>query len=237
MDAQTISDTAAQLFREKGYRATTLQDIAQALGVSKGAIYHHCKSKDEILCRIYDRVVRIALGMVTEIAGSDLPPDEKMRRLIRGHVALVVRELPNITVFFQERPSLPPEHYAAVARDQREYDRRVGEILEEGIAQGFFAEMDVPVAVRGIVGMCHWLYQWYRPSGPLGAAEIADTFIKVVEQGYLRRDAARGGSGPSAVELAGRQRRLRRSLEETVGALRQQVATFEAQLEEIGRCR
>jgi len=186
---QRIVDTAVELFHRKGYRATTLDDLAQELGITKAALYHYVESKEELLFIIYTQALQSIFKETYRIAAMDFPPDEKLRRIIQNHIVnIIVREQPLFFVFFTEENQLPEKYYGMVREKKKEYDRILREIIQEGINRGLFHEDDPRLLGYAIVGMCNWLYKWYRPDGPDSPDEIADQFIRILERGYLRSD-------------------------------------------------
>ena len=100
---QKIIDTAASLFHRKGYASTSLDDVAGELGISKAALYHYVGSKDELLSIIYTQAFENVFKDTYEISGLDLPPDEKLRLIIRNHINnIIIKDLSMFSVFFSE---------------------------------------------------------------------------------------------------------------------------------------
>lgn len=207
-----ILRTAADLFRERGYRATTLDDIARRLGMSKASLYRCFRAKEEMLAAISRETIEAFLRALARVLDSDLGPEEKLRRVVREHVRSVIDNRSFLAVFFSEEASLPPRLARALAARKRRYDRGVESIVTDGIRQGIFRELPPPLVVFGVLGMVNWLYKWYRPAGRWGADDIAGVFLDLIEGG-LRRTRR------TTPALAGRLRRLRRELGELDRAL------------------
>jgi AcrR family transcriptional regulator len=207
-----ILRTAADLFRERGYRATTLDNIAGRLGMSKASLYKYFRAKEEMLAAISRETIETFIRELTLVLDSDLPPEEKLRRVVREHVRFVIGNRSFLTVFFSEEANLPPRFARALAAQKNRYDKGVESIVEDGIRRGVFREMSPRLVVFAVLGMVNWVYKWYNPAGRWGADEIATAFLALVEGGLLRAQRT-----PPA--LGRRLRRLRRQLCELERAL------------------
>jgi len=185
---QLIVDAAVKIFHEKGYRAATLNDVARELGVTKAALYTYVSSKRNLLSIIYIQALESFFAEAYKIGESDLAPPEKMRVLIRHHIKhIVIDNLSMFAVFFSEENQLPEEDFKTIRKEQRKYNRVFETIIEEGIAQGYFRACDPGLHTCAILGMCNWLYRWYKPgNGRKTPEEIADHFIDLLENGYTR---------------------------------------------------
>jgi len=189
---QKIIDTAASLFHQKGYVSTTLDDVAGELGISKAALYHYVGSKDELLSIIYTQAFENVFKDTYEISGMDLPPDEKLRLIIRNHINnIIIKDLSMFSVFFSEESQLPEKDFKKIREEKKKYTRIVENIVEAGIAQGMFKNADPKLQAYAILGMCNWIYKWYKPQKTTYTPEqIADDFISLLENGYLHSPAA-----------------------------------------------
>jgi len=207
-----ILRTAADLFRERGYRATTLDDIAARLGMSKASLYRHFRAKEEMLATISrETIEHFARGLGVVLA-SNLSPEDKLRNVVREHVRFVIANRSFLTVFFSEEANLPPRQARAIAAQKDRYDKGVEAIVAAGVRQGVFRDVPPRLVVFGLLGMLNWLYKWYNPAGRWGAEDIATAFLSLVEDGLVRRTRP---SPPLARRLA----RLRRELRDVERAL------------------
>jgi AcrR family transcriptional regulator len=207
-----ILRTAADRFRERGFRATTLEDIARALGMSKASLYTYFRAKEEILAAISQETIERftrELGLVLE---SDLSPADKLRRVVREHVRFVIANRSFLTVFFSEEPNLPARFARALAAQKDRYDKGVESVIADGIRRGVFRDVPPRLVVFGLLGMINWLYKWYDPRGRWGAEEISSAFLAMVEDGLLRRE-------PRPPSMSRRIARLRRELQDLAEAL------------------
>lgn len=184
---QKIIDTAVDLFHKKGYRATTLDDVAKELGVTKAALYHYVSSKENLLSIIYIQALENIFRNTDKISVMDLPPNEKLRLIIRNHVKdIIIQSLSMLSVFFSEENQLPEKDLRKIQEEKKKYNRILEKIIEEGISQGLFRKADPKLQAYGILGMCNWVYKWYKPGNAFYSPDqIAEHFIGLLERGYL----------------------------------------------------
>ena len=209
---EQILKTAADLFRERGYRATTLDHIAARLGMSKASLYKSFHAKEEMLAVISRRTIETFTRELALVLRSNLTPEDKLRRVVRDHVRFVIANRSFLTVFFSEEANLPPRLARALAQQKDRYDKGIESLVVDGVKQGVFRDLPPRLVVFGLLGMLNWVYKWYNPRGRWGAEEISSAFLSLVEGGLLRR--ARGGPA------LGRQlSRLRRDLQMLARAL------------------
>jgi TetR/AcrR family transcriptional regulator, cholesterol catabolism regulator len=190
--SEQVYGAALRLFREKGYHATSMQDIAAAVGLYKGSLYHYIGSKEELLVEVFERGMGTLLREVERIAAeSGVAPATQLRRVIRAHVCAVAENLDALTVYFHEWRSLAGESMDNVLAQRDRYAGLVSQIVERGVHAGEFHTPDIRMATLGILGMCNWLCQWYRPDGRLSAPEIAEHFADLVLDGLTASSTRR----------------------------------------------
>ena len=185
---EAVLQAAADCFGEQGYRATTLETIAERLGISRVTLYRYCPSKEELLIRVFERSIAIFQRDLRQICSQPIAPEEKLRQIIRHQVRLMADHRNFLTVFFSEESNLPQEIAKRARAERRVYDGLIEDVIAAGINTGRLAPLPAKLVSFAILGMCNWLYQWYQPEGPLSADEVARNFIQLVEQGYLRAD-------------------------------------------------
>ena len=200
-----ILRTAADLFRERGYRASTLDDISRRLGMSKASLYAYFHAKEEMLAAISRETIDGFTRELSLVLRSSLPPEDKLRRVVRQHVRFVISNRSFLTVFFSEEASLPARFARQLAAGKDRYDKGVESIVVDGIRRGVFRDVPPRLVVFGLLGMLNWLYKWYNPAGRWGAEEVSGAFLMLVEDGLLR-------TPPRGRALTGKIRRLKREL-------------------------
>ena len=199
---EDLLSAAAELFARQGYRATTLDDVAGVLRIRKASLYHYIRSKEDLLTGIYDRIFDRIEAAVRPLAAEPWPADERLRRMIHGHVAVVAAESDMLAVVFREEAELGQAKQAAIRRRKRAYEDVFAQVIAEGQAAGVLRPLSPALLVRALLGMCNWMYQWYRPER--GSAEdIAGEFTLLLESGWLAGDARRGAfARPESVDEA-----------------------------------
>ncbi|MCL4500909.1 MAG: TetR/AcrR family transcriptional regulator [Deltaproteobacteria bacterium] len=201
---QRIIDAASGLFHRKGFKAATLDEVARELHLTKAALYNYIPSKGKLLSIIYGQAFEKIFHRIYEISVSNASPEEKLRQIIRDHICnIITSDIAMFSVFFAEENQLPTKDFQKIRGEKKKYTRLVIQIIDEGIAQGVFKPVDSRLQAYAILGMCNWLYKWYKPQKEVfSPEEIADHFIALLEAGYLARPHAPAGhkKGESGVE-------------------------------------
>ncbi len=183
---QEIIAVAARLFKEKGYRATTLEDIAAAVGMLKGSLYYYIRSKEELLYLVVREPVRQAYNKLEEIVNSEAPTTTKITQAVATHLALFHQHYPHMAVYLHDYHHLMQKLQKDVIETPKHYQRLWATLLQQGIEAGELrSDLDVKVAGYAILGMCNWVYRWYNPGGALPAEAIADIFTQIVLNGLV----------------------------------------------------
>lgn len=184
-DQQGILAVAVAAFNEHGYDATSIGMLAERLGLSKSAIYHHFGSKDEIL----DRALDSALSGLEAVVDAPLPEDAeatdavaRLEHVLRGAVHVLVEQLPAVTLLLRVRGNTEVERRALTRR--RAFDRRITALVAEAQAEGSLrSDIDAAVVARLAFGMINSIVEWYRPGGREGADRLADDVVAIALDG------------------------------------------------------
>jgi len=193
---EEIIAAAAKVFQTKGYHAATVQDIADAVGILKGSLYHHFKSKEDLLYLIVKEPIARIYERMSEIVDSDLPAEEKLRRAIRAHLEAFDQHYPHLFVYLHEREEMKRRFREQFKLSPKQYERCWQQILREGVKSGEFRpDLDVQVVSYGVLGMLNWLYKWYDPRGRLSVREVADQLSTLALAG-LAAAAPKASSSP-----------------------------------------
>ena len=176
-----IVDVAADLFSKRGYAATTIQDIADAVGILPGSLYHYIHSKEDLLFSIVEEVHSHAGDTMDAVRATDGDAVQKLATFIRWHLAPTDKDIAKARVFYSEFGQLSPERAADVQRRRDEYDRMLRAIIVEGQAEGLFAaHLDPFLTGMAIFGTLNFVTTWYHAGGALGVNEITDAFTDFV---------------------------------------------------------
>jgi AcrR family transcriptional regulator len=184
---QEILRTAARLFQQRGYDATSMNDVAAALKLSKGGLYHHFQSKDEILFEIMNHAMEITEERVLAPVRSIPDPEDRLRALIRLHMEVVLSPRDReITVMLHENHPLPPALRKRINHRKKEYVHFVENLIAE-VQRTKEAKSSVSprAAAFALLGMINWIYQWYKPEGNLQAHNLIPQFTDLLLGGIL----------------------------------------------------
>ncbi|CAN5385327.1 N/A [soil metagenome] len=178
---QSILDAASLLFIEKGFGGTNINAIADAMGVTRTALYYYFPSKESILEALTDEVTEQAGRLASTVSGRDeLPPTEALRQLILQHAGLVLAHPLQFRVVERSESSLPPDRQAAAQAARRSVLANFVRVIQRGVDSGDFDVTDVKVAAFSIIGMCNWSAWWFEADGALSALAVAES---IADQG------------------------------------------------------
>jgi AcrR family transcriptional regulator len=182
----TLLDVAVAVFNERGYDATSMEELAGRLGVTKSAIYHHVPSKVELLRLALDRALDALFAVTREPGATTGPAIDRLEHVVRGSVRVLAAELPFVTLLLRVRGNSPVEQ-AALAR-RREFDRVVTDLVRAAEDEGDVRpDVDPAVTSRLLFGTVNSLTEWYRPDGGLSADALADALVTSTFQGLRAR--------------------------------------------------
>jgi AcrR family transcriptional regulator len=176
---------AAQIFQEKGYHATSMQDIAEAVDLQKGSLYHHVESKQEILLALLDEALDMIIKKLQEILARDLTPDQKLRLAMDSYLSFLAENRSLASVLLLEHRSLNPELKELHIPRRDRVEKLWQEIITDGINQGYFRTDQPGLTAKALLGVINWTITWYREDGLLSPSEIADHFTDLFYQGLL----------------------------------------------------
>ncbi len=169
---------ATRLFAEQDFPTTSVQEIVNAVGLTKGAFYHYFSSKDDLLHEIYARLLRLQQEHLDVIMGLELPPDERLRRVAVDVVTTTLENLDAARVFFRSYHLLPDDKRVAIRASRREYGETLARLIEEGISAGVLSADAMPADIRlyHFIGAVSWATIWYQPGGAYGVSDIANWY-------------------------------------------------------------
>ena len=184
---QEILRTAARLFQQRGYDATSMNDVAAALKLSKGGLYHHFQSKDEILFEIMNHAMEITEERVLAPARAIVDPEARLRALIRLHIEVVLSPQDReITVMLHENHPLPPTLRRRINTRKKDYihfvEGLMAEVQRTRQAKG---SVSPRAAAFALLGMINWIYQWYRPEGSLQFEDLSQQYTEIFFAGVF----------------------------------------------------
>ena len=178
---QRLLAEATRLFADRGFDRTSVQEIVEAAGVTKGALYHYFGSKDDLLHEVYARVLRLQTERLEEIAAGPGTVPERLHRAAADVVVTSIENLDDTKIFFRSMHQLSPEKQKAVRAERRRYHEKFRSLIEEGQRAGDFrVEIRPDLVVDYFFGSVHHLGTWYRQGGPLSADQVAREFADLL---------------------------------------------------------
>jgi TetR/AcrR family transcriptional regulator, cholesterol catabolism regulator len=176
-----IDEVASELFHANGYAATSVRDIARALDIQGASLYAHVASKEDLLWSIVDRTAtafEVAVERALEETTTD-DPVERLAAIVEAHVEVVTADPERASVFVTEWRHLSPDRRAVIGARRDAYERRLRDLIADGLAVGAFAAVDPAIGATFILTALNGIATWYRPDGRLSADRIADHYVEL----------------------------------------------------------
>ncbi|WP_326830277.1 TetR/AcrR family transcriptional regulator [Streptosporangium sp. NBC_01755] len=183
----------------------SMQEVAKEVGLSKAALYHYYDSRNDLLRHLFGDWARRELEGARKIAESEADPGAKLTQFITLHLNSIADNLDLYSLSFREEEQLPDDVREEFRGLKHENDLLVRQIIREGVEAGAFEPVDETLTVFAIIGMCNWLWKWYRPDGAKRPDEIAETFSHLVLRGLMSTDhelAAHADQGEAPMAAA-----------------------------------
>jgi AcrR family transcriptional regulator len=196
--AADVYRTAAQIILQKGYDATSVSDIAKALGITKAGLYHYINGKTELLFDIMQFGLDELDREVAQPAHQIADAETRLRFMIATHARIVTRGHGAVTILVDEMRALTPSQSRRIRAKKRAYFDFLRSTLEELKREGKLRAVDVTVAAFSLLGMINWPSRWYRAGGGLDEEQIAAAIVDIGLNGLIQ-PAARGRRGLRAI--------------------------------------
>ena len=179
--ALRLTEAATRLFAEKGFDRTSVQEIVDAAGVTKGALYHYFDSKDDLLYDIYARVLADQRDRLEKFLVDGEPIADRLRAAAADVVVTTIQNIDDNKIFFRSLHQLSAEKQKAVRHERRRYHERFRKLIEDGQAAGVFREdIEADLAMDYFFGAIHHLGQWYRRGGTLTPRQVGEHFAELL---------------------------------------------------------
>ncbi|HSP22595.1 MAG TPA: TetR/AcrR family transcriptional regulator [Planococcus sp. (in: firmicutes)] len=181
-----LKEGSILLFEEKGFSETSVQDIAEAAGVTKGTFYYYFHSKEQLLMDIHSDYIGDLLTRQEAILKSGSSSREKITGVIELLIGDIQQHGPSGRVFFREMRHLKQANAEAVKGKREQFRLNIEEMLREGVASGEFRRQVHPdMAAFAILGATNWSYQWFNPAGSIPAEKLAGIFSDMILNGII----------------------------------------------------
>lgn len=193
---EAILQTAAQLFLDKSYARTSLNDVAERLSITKPALYHYFRNKEDILLECYRVGTSLIHQMLDDISAHGGTGLEKVQQFVYSYAKVMTVNFGRCVMRLDDG-DLSSEALTEVRAYKRKIDRRLRAFIQEGVADGSIANCDPKIAAFAIAGAVNWICMWYEPDGELSAEEISAQFARTLTCG-LAAEGARIPNPPEA---------------------------------------
>jgi len=213
---QSILDAASLLFIEKGFGGTNINDIADAVGVSRTALYYYFPSKESMLEALTEDVTEKASLLAASVSERDvMPPQDALRQLILQHAGLILSHPLQFRVVERSESNLPEPHRSAAEAARRAVLDHFVRVIQRGIDEGQFRDTNAHIAAFSIIGMCNWCAWWFDAKGNVPASGVAESIADFSLRALLPDHAHRARAG---------------SVEEAVSQMRDALTAFDNHL-------
>ncbi|SEM91367.1 TetR/AcrR family transcriptional regulator [Lihuaxuella thermophila] len=187
---QKIVEESIKLFEIKGYSETSIQDIVDALGVTKGTFYYYFDSKEQLLMDIQLMYINELLERQQEIL---LDPNKDCKTKVFENIRLLIKQIRThgrkAKIFFRELMNLNPDHYLIIKHKRSQFRLNLQKIIEMGMERGEFrTDLRADLVTFSILGMCNWSYNWFNPDGPAPDDELIQTYVEILLKGINHKN-------------------------------------------------
>ena len=191
--ADQIYRVAAEIMWRKGYEATSMKDIANAVGLTKAGVYHYIRGKEDLLFEIMsygmDMIDEDVIGPAQEIADAE----QRLRTIVERHTRRILEVGGSVTILLEEMAALTPAHRRTIRGRKRAYFDLIRRTLEQLSVEGKLRSVNPTVATFSLLGMINWISRWYRSDGKLTAQELVKDSLEVAVNAVLRTETSTSG--------------------------------------------
>ncbi|SDQ90799.1 TetR/AcrR family transcriptional regulator [Virgibacillus salinus] len=180
-----ITEQSILLFEKKGFSHTSIQDIVNQLGVTKGTFYYYFSSKEQLLMEIHhEYITNLLEGQSRVINNGSLTSKQKLAKIIGLLINDVATNGPSARVYFREVRHLAEENIKYVKEKREQFRLNVEKIVREGMNKGEFKhDLKVDMITFGILGVTNWTYSWYKPNGEVSSDELVKIYVDMILNG------------------------------------------------------
>ena len=189
MTRKDILDASAQIFSQKGYHGTSMQDIAMAVNLQKASLYHHVSSKQEILFDLLNRGLDLLITQVEEAVAEPGSPDQRLRKATKAYLSTMTEYQDLASVLLLEYRSLEPDYHDRHIPRRDHFEQIWRDLIREGVEAGIFTCDHPSLSARALLGALNWTVTWFRSDGPMSAEEIADQISNLFLMGLISRES------------------------------------------------
>ncbi|MDE3249635.1 MAG: TetR/AcrR family transcriptional regulator [Bacteroidota bacterium] len=184
---ETIVDTAARLFRERGFAATSMRDLAEQVGVEAASLYNHISSKAEILQELCFKVANQFISNIDKIEAEDSPAIKKIEAILRFHIRQMLNHYEEVYVSDREWKHLTDPYLSNIRNQRRVYRQRIASIIEEGIRKNEIKKIDAPTAVLIMLHAVSGIESWHRSKQKISGEILEENMISILIEGLQKK--------------------------------------------------
>ncbi len=181
-----ITKIAQHKFREKGYRAVSMRELADHVGIEAASFYNHFDSKEGILKEICFRMAAEFFNGIDKVINEEKLSDKILEKVIRSHIAVITSNTDASAVFFHDWRYLSEPFLTEFKALRRNYENIFRKIIREGMSNGTFNKLDETFTVLTIFSSLNWVYEWYDPNGKFTPVQIADNLSRLILDGMRK---------------------------------------------------
>jgi TetR/AcrR family transcriptional regulator, cholesterol catabolism regulator len=181
-----IEQTARNLFRQNGYAATSMRDLAEGVGIEAASLYSHIKSKEEILQSICFKMADDFFDAMESVELSGYSPEKKLYTAIKKHLEVIAENRDAAAVFFHDWRHLSEPFLSDFKQMRRRYENSFRQLINDGIDSGAFKKGDAKFIVLTIFSAMNWTYDWYNPKKKLNATDLANDLCSIILYGLKK---------------------------------------------------
>lgn len=181
-----ILDAAFVVFRRHGVHAAGMRQIAAELGMHASNLYYYFENKGDLIAYCQEETLRELLKLANEVASLEIPSDEKLRRMVKGHVVVLNKSIPG-SLAHLEIEGVAPERRAEMLSQRDTYEKTWRRIVRQGVKDGTLSSVDPKLASLALLGAVNWTVRWFQPGGRRSADYIGTQFADYLVAGLLER--------------------------------------------------
>lgn len=178
-----IKKSAINLFYKKGYFATSMSNIAKATGIRKSSIYHHYSTKEDILLDIFRTTMNDLQDALRNRLDAATNAKERMQAAIYYHIIFHIERQKEAIIADSELRGLTSKNYKEIIQMRDDYEEKIQRVIEEGVAEGVFVDLDIKVISYAILSMCTTVCNWFKKSGRFSKEDVADIYSVFILRG------------------------------------------------------
>lgn len=182
---EKITEQSIRLFEKKGFTETSIQDIVDSIGVTKGTFYYYFSSKEELLMDIHLRYIDdLLLAQEQIINDESITFKDRLFQIVSMLISNIKTQKASAKVFFREIKNLNEERISIISTKRDQFRFNIEHLLKKGMESGEFrSDLNILIVTFGILGIANWSYQWFNPEGSLSEQEVAKIFVDMILNG------------------------------------------------------